>query len=109
MRTGIMPTKIELEQSQQGVNNDVLVSIEGDEELKRNVWIKGEKKEALHTYLDVLVMITCKHGESSTSVLEDLMLLAGNPVKEILSCWDLRFDDYKTKYAKLKKVETTRT
>nr|GEV37067.1 hypothetical protein [Tanacetum cinerariifolium] len=47
---GIMPTKIELtlEQSQQGVSNDVLVSIEGVEELKRNVWIKGLKKEALH-------------------------------------------------------------
>ncbi|GKC69757.1 hypothetical protein Tco_1115640 [Tanacetum coccineum] len=48
---GIMPTKIELtlEQSQQGVSNDVLVSIEGVEEWKRNVWIKGLKKEALHT------------------------------------------------------------
>nr|GEV25196.1 reverse transcriptase domain-containing protein [Tanacetum cinerariifolium] len=45
-----MPTKIELtlEQSQQGVSNDVLVSVEGVEKLKRNVWIKGEKKEALH-------------------------------------------------------------
>ncbi|GJU82028.1 hypothetical protein Tco_1284393 [Tanacetum coccineum] len=50
---GRMPTKIELtlEQSQQGVSNDVLVSIEGVEELKRNVWIKGVKKEALHTTL----------------------------------------------------------
>ncbi|GJT47542.1 putative ribonuclease H-like domain-containing protein [Tanacetum coccineum] len=40
---GRMPTKTELtlEQSQQGVSNDVLVSIEGVEELKRNVWIKG--------------------------------------------------------------------
>ncbi|GJT15326.1 hypothetical protein Tco_0874032 [Tanacetum coccineum] len=39
---GRMPTKIELtlEQSQQGVSNDVLVNIEGVEELKRNVWIK---------------------------------------------------------------------
>nr|GEU99920.1 hypothetical protein [Tanacetum cinerariifolium] len=39
---GRMPTKIELtlEQSQQGVSNDVLVSIEEVEELKRNVWIK---------------------------------------------------------------------
>nr|GEY95873.1 retrovirus-related Pol polyprotein from transposon TNT 1-94 [Tanacetum cinerariifolium] len=48
---GIMPTKIELtlEQSQQGVSNDVLVSIEGVEELKRNVWIKGENKQALPT------------------------------------------------------------
>nr|GEV59372.1 hypothetical protein [Tanacetum cinerariifolium] len=46
---GRMATKIELtlEQSQQGVSNDVLVSIEGVEELKRNVWIKGEKKAAL--------------------------------------------------------------
>nr|GEW31199.1 retrovirus-related Pol polyprotein from transposon TNT 1-94 [Tanacetum cinerariifolium] len=52
--TGIIPTKIELtlEQSQQGVNNDVLVSIEGVEELKRNVWIKGLKKEALHYNLE---------------------------------------------------------
>nr|GEW46225.1 retrovirus-related Pol polyprotein from transposon TNT 1-94 [Tanacetum cinerariifolium] len=47
----IMPTKIELtlEQSQQGVSNDVLVSIEGVEELKRNVWIKGENKSVLPT------------------------------------------------------------
>nr|GEU40425.1 retrovirus-related Pol polyprotein from transposon TNT 1-94 [Tanacetum cinerariifolium] len=48
---GRMPTKIELtlEQSQQGVSNDVLVSIEGVKELKRNVWIKGENKAALPT------------------------------------------------------------
>ncbi|GJV28189.1 hypothetical protein Tco_1384637 [Tanacetum coccineum] len=48
-----MPTKTELtlEQSQQGVSDDVLVSIKGIEELKRIVWIKGEKKEALHTTL----------------------------------------------------------
>nr|GFC89253.1 hypothetical protein [Tanacetum cinerariifolium] len=46
-----MPTKIELtlEQSQQGVSNDVLVSIKGVEELKRNLWIKGENKAALLT------------------------------------------------------------
>ncbi|GJV19119.1 hypothetical protein Tco_1368139 [Tanacetum coccineum] len=45
---GRMPTKIELtlEQSQQGVSNDVLVSIEGVEELKRNVWIKGCKERS---------------------------------------------------------------
>nr|GEZ94799.1 hypothetical protein [Tanacetum cinerariifolium] len=50
---GRMPTKIELtlEQSQQGVSYDVLVSIEGVEELKRNVWIKGENKAALQTLL----------------------------------------------------------
>nr|GEV24384.1 hypothetical protein [Tanacetum cinerariifolium] len=42
-----MPTKIELtlEQSQQGVSNDVLVSIEGVEELKTNVWIKVKTKQ----------------------------------------------------------------
>nr|GEZ45736.1 hypothetical protein [Tanacetum cinerariifolium] len=45
-----MLTKIELtlEQSQQGASNNVLVSIEGVEELTRNVWIKGENKAALH-------------------------------------------------------------
>nr|GEU30694.1 reverse transcriptase domain-containing protein [Tanacetum cinerariifolium] len=48
---GRIPTKIELtlEQSQQGVSNDVLVSIEGVEELKRNLWINGENKAALLT------------------------------------------------------------
>nr|GEV84458.1 hypothetical protein [Tanacetum cinerariifolium] len=48
---GIMPTKIKLtlEQSQQGVSNDVLVRIKGVEELKINVWIKDENKAALPT------------------------------------------------------------
>nr|GEU73059.1 retrovirus-related Pol polyprotein from transposon TNT 1-94 [Tanacetum cinerariifolium] len=48
---GRMPTKIELtlEQSQLGASNDVLVSIEGIKELKRNVWIKDVKKEAIPT------------------------------------------------------------
>ncbi|GJV32252.1 reverse transcriptase domain-containing protein [Tanacetum coccineum] len=51
LRQGIMPTKTELvlEQTQQGVSDEVLVSIEGVEELKRNERIKGVKKEALHT------------------------------------------------------------
>nr|GEW49440.1 hypothetical protein [Tanacetum cinerariifolium] len=49
-RLGRMPTKIELtlEQSQQGVSNEVLVSIEGVKELKRNIWIKGENKAVIH-------------------------------------------------------------
>ncbi|GKA70265.1 hypothetical protein Tco_0776329 [Tanacetum coccineum] len=56
---GKMPTKIELtlEQSQQGVSNDVLErktkkrtkNKAKTTRMKRNVWIKGEKKEALHT------------------------------------------------------------
>ncbi|GJZ42829.1 hypothetical protein Tco_0590084 [Tanacetum coccineum] len=42
-------TELALEQTQQGVSDEVLVSIEGVEELKRNVKIKSEKKEALLT------------------------------------------------------------
>ncbi|GJX36634.1 hypothetical protein Tco_0248191 [Tanacetum coccineum] len=42
-------TELTLEQTQQGVSDEVLVSIEGVEELKRNVKIKGEKKESLLT------------------------------------------------------------
>nr|GEU78808.1 retrotransposon protein, putative, unclassified [Tanacetum cinerariifolium] len=49
---GRMPTKIELtlEQSQQGVSNDVLVSIEGVEELKKKCMDKGckERSPPLH-------------------------------------------------------------
>ncbi|GKF98782.1 hypothetical protein Tco_0297565, partial [Tanacetum coccineum] len=30
-----------------------------------------------------------------------------HPLNQV--CWDMRFDDYKTKYARLKKDETTRT
>ncbi|GJR80779.1 hypothetical protein Tco_0151564 [Tanacetum coccineum] len=43
-------TELTLEQTQQGVSDEVLVSIEGVEELKRKVKIKGEKKEALLTF-----------------------------------------------------------
>ncbi|GJU09199.1 hypothetical protein Tco_1125629 [Tanacetum coccineum] len=51
VRKGIMQTKTELtlEQTQQGVSDEVLVSIEWVEELKRNVKIKGEKKEVILT------------------------------------------------------------
>ncbi|GJU64607.1 hypothetical protein Tco_1246442 [Tanacetum coccineum] len=41
-------TELTLEQTQQGVSDEVLVSIEGVKELKGNVRIKGVKKEALH-------------------------------------------------------------
>nr|GEX44200.1 copia protein [Tanacetum cinerariifolium] len=69
---GRMPTKTELtlEQSQQGVSNDVLVSIEWVEELKRDVWIKGENKAALPTLmtetgsihmLTVFTMVNSEH------------------------------------------------
>ncbi|GJU92203.1 hypothetical protein Tco_1304626 [Tanacetum coccineum] len=66
-----MPTEMELtlEQNQQGVSYEVSVSIEGVEELKRNVRIKGEKKEALHTPRQ-------KPERFDTSAV--------NPVKEIL-------------------------
>ncbi|GJR52915.1 retrovirus-related pol polyprotein from transposon TNT 1-94 [Tanacetum coccineum] len=52
VKWGLMPTKIELtlEQSQQGVINDVLISnCKGLKNEKRNVWIKGLTEEALHT------------------------------------------------------------
>nr|GEY13461.1 hypothetical protein [Tanacetum cinerariifolium] len=61
---GRMPTKIELtlKQSQQGVSNDVLVSIKGVKELKRNVWIKGENKAALQTLL-VWTLVDLSNGK----------------------------------------------
>nr|GEX50937.1 hypothetical protein [Tanacetum cinerariifolium] len=51
VRKGKMQTKTELalEQTQQGVSDKVLVCIEEVEDLKRNVKIKGKKKEALLT------------------------------------------------------------
>nr|GFB94320.1 hypothetical protein [Tanacetum cinerariifolium] len=42
-------TELTLEETQQGVSDEDLVSIEGVEELKGNVKINGEKKEALLT------------------------------------------------------------
>nr|GEV41460.1 hypothetical protein [Tanacetum cinerariifolium] len=48
IRNNVTKIELTLEQSQQGVSNDVLVSIKGVEELKRNVWINGKKTEALH-------------------------------------------------------------
>nr|GEW52073.1 hypothetical protein [Tanacetum cinerariifolium] len=38
-----------LEQTQQSTSHEVSISTEAVEELKRNVKIEGEKKEALHT------------------------------------------------------------
>ncbi|GJR96092.1 retrovirus-related pol polyprotein from transposon TNT 1-94 [Tanacetum coccineum] len=70
---GRMPTKIELtlEQSQQGVSNDVLVSIEGVEELKRNVWIKGLKKVPMPSKLrqkrESMHMLIHKDGDGDAS------------------------------------------
>ncbi|GJX27301.1 retrovirus-related pol polyprotein from transposon TNT 1-94 [Tanacetum coccineum] len=40
--------------------------------------------EMVYRLIDVPILRTCKHGESNTSVLEDLTLKARNPVKEIL-------------------------
>ncbi|GKE54723.1 hypothetical protein Tco_1489879 [Tanacetum coccineum] len=77
-----------LEQTQQGTSYEVSVSAEGDEELKRIVRIKGEKKESLHTLRQKPGQyINCqntKFDESDTHVLERLNTSAGNPVKEIL-------------------------
>ncbi|GJT71822.1 hypothetical protein Tco_1031108 [Tanacetum coccineum] len=70
---GKVPTKIELvlEQTQQATSYEVSVSTEGVEDLKRKVKIKGEKKEALLTLRQKLVL-----ERFNTSV--------GNPDKEIL-------------------------
>ncbi|GJW93736.1 hypothetical protein Tco_0173408 [Tanacetum coccineum] len=53
-----LQTKAELtlEQTQQGVSDEVLVSIEGVKEFKGNVKMKGEKKEAL-------LILRQKHGQ----------------------------------------------
>ncbi|GJZ19689.1 hypothetical protein Tco_0556279 [Tanacetum coccineum] len=79
-----MPTEMELtlEQTQQGVSYEVSVSIEGVEKGKRNVRIKGEKKEALH-----ILRQKPEHAEfdeSDTYVLERFDTSVGHPVKEIL-------------------------
>ncbi|GJU18908.1 hypothetical protein Tco_1146874 [Tanacetum coccineum] len=49
IKRGIVRTEMELvlEHTQQGTSNEISVSTEGVEELKRNVKIKGEKKAAL--------------------------------------------------------------
>ncbi|GKB14285.1 hypothetical protein Tco_0848208 [Tanacetum coccineum] len=51
--------ELELEQTQQGSSHEVSVSTEGVEELKRNVRIKGVKKEALHSLRQKLGQHIC--------------------------------------------------
>nr|GEZ53876.1 putative reverse transcriptase domain-containing protein [Tanacetum cinerariifolium] len=60
-KKGIVPTKMDLvlEQTQQGSSHEVSVSTDGFEELKRNVRIKGEKKEALRTLRQKLSQYIC--------------------------------------------------
>ena len=102
-----MPTEIELEleQTQQGSSNEVSVSTEGVEELKRNDMRKGEKK--LPSYYSTLgqkpgsthlllvvttvapVLKTSRHGPSdalhqnflnhSSSLKRACFILTGNP------------------------------
>ncbi|GJT24694.1 hypothetical protein Tco_0894631 [Tanacetum coccineum] len=64
--------ELTLDQSQQGVSNDVLVSINGVEELKRNVMEKGLKKEAPPPQL--------RHEESGVNTYAvESQLTNGNP------------------------------
>ncbi|GJV86223.1 hypothetical protein Tco_1530161 [Tanacetum coccineum] len=69
---GIMPTKAELalEQSQQGVSYEVSVSIEGVDERKRIVRIKGEKKEDLYTTLGRNWISTCLYRLSHSEIVD---------------------------------------
>ncbi|GJZ29565.1 hypothetical protein Tco_0574212 [Tanacetum coccineum] len=60
-------TELTLEQTQQGVSDEVLVSIERIEELKRKVKIKGEKKEALLTLRQKLAINL--HSQASSVTL----------------------------------------
>ncbi|GKC64541.1 hypothetical protein Tco_1097139 [Tanacetum coccineum] len=79
-----MSTEMELtlEQTQQGVSYEVSISIEGVEEQKGNVRIKGEKKEALHTHRQKPEH--AEYDESNSYVLERFNTTAVNHVKEIL-------------------------
>ncbi|GJT12226.1 retrovirus-related pol polyprotein from transposon TNT 1-94 [Tanacetum coccineum] len=100
--SGKMPTKIELtlEQSQQGVSNDVLVSIEGVEELKGNVWIKDDimdpvmqcttlpshssfsqkKLVSFVTEIPTRLSIGLSHSEKDSNYLDSLLT--------VLSCFE---------------------
>ncbi|GJU17117.1 hypothetical protein Tco_1145083, partial [Tanacetum coccineum] len=71
-------TELTLEQTQQGVSDEVLVSIEGVEELKRNVKIKGEKKEAL------LTLRQKPEHQSDTKVLTMTMEILPEPTSNKL-------------------------
>nr|GEU82994.1 hypothetical protein [Tanacetum cinerariifolium] len=90
-----MPTKIELtlEQSQQGVSNDILVSIEGVEELKRNVWIKGENKAALHYAFRQKPgqFITYQNHNDDCWIRGYNKSIYGNLLKHWRHLWDLKY------------------
>ncbi|GKA73252.1 hypothetical protein Tco_0779468 [Tanacetum coccineum] len=64
-------TELTLEQTQQGVSDEVLVSIEGVEERKRKVKIKGEKKEALLTFRQKLGQYIAIRNTKPFSSIED--------------------------------------
>nr|GEV48339.1 hypothetical protein [Tanacetum cinerariifolium] len=100
-----MPTKIELtlEQSQQGVSNDVLVSIEGVEELKRSVWIKGEHKAASTTHkaetgsihmLSVFTKVNSEHlSDTYVFIMKMELLLEPSSNKLLVDLEQIHKDD----------------
>ncbi|GKB12765.1 hypothetical protein Tco_0846688 [Tanacetum coccineum] len=71
-------TELTLEQTQQGVSDEVLVSIEGVKELKIKVKIKGEKKEAL------LTLRKKPEHQSDTKVLTMTMEILPEPTSNKL-------------------------
>nr|GEV03800.1 hypothetical protein [Tanacetum cinerariifolium] len=93
--------ELTLEQSQQGVSNDVLVSIEGVEELKRNVWITGYSTqsrayrvfnkrtrvimETIHVNFDELPQMASDHVTRTVTTSNELDLLFSLMFAELLN------------------------
>ncbi|GJU69288.1 hypothetical protein Tco_1255547 [Tanacetum coccineum] len=75
---GKVSTEMELvlEQTQQGSSHEVSVSTEGVEELKRNVRINGEKKEALHIFR-TSERYVCIHNEDGNPVRANIKQALG--------------------------------
>ncbi|GKB19169.1 hypothetical protein Tco_0853092 [Tanacetum coccineum] len=74
-----MQTKTELlEQTQQGVSDEVSVSIEGVEDIKRKVKINGEKKEA------ILILRQKPEHQSDTKVFTMTMEILLDPTSNKL-------------------------
>ncbi|GJR37948.1 hypothetical protein Tco_1213632 [Tanacetum coccineum] len=72
LMTHTTKTELTLEQTQQGVSDEVLVSIKGVEELKRKVKINGEKKEAILTLRVILtwVISACPNADRDGRILD---------------------------------------
>nr|GEX70811.1 ribonuclease H-like domain-containing protein [Tanacetum cinerariifolium] len=110
---GIVQTEmeLELEQTQKGYSHEVSISTEGVKELKRNVRIKGVKREALHTLraktriVDGVVQIVAPTNVEQRLAKKNKLKARGTFLMALLDKHQLKFNIHKDAKSLMEAIE----